>query len=446
MTDREKGISVRPFPVEIPGFVSSLIGRLQNAGFQAYLVGGAIRDALLHRPVTDWDIATSAPPSEIRSLFHDIRNFSLSHQTVTIVDSGKLYEVTTLRGSGNSGNTVLEDLGHRDFTIDAMAYDTARKILLDPAEGGKDLAGRIVRAVGDPYERFREDPVRLLRAVRIANELGFSMDTGTMESLRDMSNQLGLAALERIRDELMKILLSGNPSRGFRLMKRSGLLSELIPELLEGDKKRQRPPHKYTILRHTMETLDRVEPEPVMRLTALFHDIAKPRVRRRIKGEFRFFGHAEAGALLASEVMERLMISRGVAERVVNLIRHHMVDYDPAWGDGAVRRFIRRVGPGDVDLLLSFRKADIMAHGTQGKGINLISGLEKRVGDLMKKDFVRDTRDLAVDGNAVMDILGLSPGPDVGRVLELLMEKVTENPEVNTENGLRAMLKEMAMK
>jgi tRNA nucleotidyltransferase (CCA-adding enzyme) len=135
-----------------------------------------------------------------------------------------------------------------------------------------------------------------------------------------------------------------------------------------------------------------------------------------------------------------------VTERVVNLIRHHMVDYDPAWGDGAVRRFIRRVGPDNVNLLLSFRKADIMAHGTRGKGIDLISGLEKKVGDLMKKDFIRDTRDLAVDGKAVMDILGLSPGPDVGRVLRILMEKVTDNPEMNTEKELRAILKEMGEK
>jgi putative nucleotidyltransferase with HDIG domain len=179
--------------------------------------------------------------------------------------------------------------------------------------------------VGDPEERFMEDPVRLLRAVRFAVELGFRIEERTMETIRSMSDRLASAARERIRDEFMKILMTRRPSDGFRILRRSGLLIRIIPELLEGFMKRQNIHHHYTIYRHIMESIDRVEPDPVMRLTALLHDIAKPRVRQRIKGEFHFFRHAEESALLAGEIMERLRLSNEVIRKVTNLIEFHMI-------------------------------------------------------------------------------------------------------------------------
>jgi len=429
--------------MDIPKFVMAIFKRLQASGHQAYIVGGAVRDICLHRPVTDWDVATSAPPAKVRSLFRDIRNFSLRHDTVTLVDAAHLYEVTTYKGSRGFGHTIEEDLRHRDFTINSMAYDVGKKTILDPNKGGEDLLQKFVRAVGDPERRFREDPLRLLRAVRLAAELRFRIEQKTLETISMMADQLINVAHERIREELMKILMSPRPSHGFNLMKRTGLLRQILPELLEGYLKRQNAYHRYTIYKHIMETVDRVAPDPILRLIALLHDIAKPRTREKVKGEWRFFGHEEASARLAKEIMLRLKFGNDMIGEVTNLIAHHMVGYDPVWSDGAVRRLIRRVGPENMDHLLSFRRADLLAHGLKDQKLKLLSGLEKRVDGLSEKPFVMKARDLAIDGHEVMEVLGLRPGSEVGKALGVLMEKVTDHPELNTQESLIAILQGM---
>ncbi|MFC1867230.1 CCA tRNA nucleotidyltransferase [Thermodesulfobacteriota bacterium] len=432
--------------MDMPGFVKTVISRLYNYGFKAYVVGGAIRDVCLKRPVMDWDVATSASPEEIRSIFHDIRNFSLKHETVTLVDAGHLYEITSFRGAGDSGHNIKEDLGHRDFTINAMAYDIDKKVVLDPYGGRDDISGRLVRAVENPRKRFSEDPLRLLRAIRIATELEFRIEHGTMNAICSMSGQLANVAKERVRDEFMKILLSQRPSKGFNLLRGSGLLKHFLPELLEGFLKRQNAYHRYTIYRHIMETIDGVQPYPVLRLAALLHDIAKPRVRQKVNNEFRFFRHAETSALLAEEIMQRLRFSKEMINEVVNLVALHMIEYDSGWGQGAIRRLMRRAGPENMNHLLSFRRADLIAHGLIDRKLELLSELEKRVGELKKEPIAMDAGDLAVNGEQVMDILGLSPGPAVGKVLEMLTEKVTDQPDLNTEVDLTALLKEMREK
>jgi tRNA nucleotidyltransferase (CCA-adding enzyme) len=429
--------------MDIPAFVTTVIKRLHNKGFKAYVVGGAIRDMFLGRPATDWDVATTASAEEIKVLFHDIRRFSLKHETVTLVYAGRHYEITTIRGSGDPAHAVEEDLGHRDFTINAMAYDIDINLILDPNGGMEDIVEKTIRAVGDPAERFREDPVRLLRAVRIAVELGFGIENRTLETIRRMSDQLASVAHERIRDELMKILMIQRPSNAFKILRRSGLLVQVIPELLEGFMKRQDSHHHYTIYRHIMETIDRVEPDPVMRLTALLHDIAKPRVREKIKGKFCFFRHDEESALLAGDIMERLRFSNEMIKEVTNLIAFHMINYDRKWGDGAVRRLIRRVGPENMDHLISFRKADLSAHGHVDGNMLLLSELEKRAKRISKGLMVNRIGDLAIGGDRVMDILGFSSGPDVGKVLKILLERVTDHPDLNTEQGLTDLLKDI---
>jgi tRNA nucleotidyltransferase (CCA-adding enzyme) len=438
MTSSEHKVSM-----DIPPFVKSVIKRLGDNGFKSYVVGGAIRDMLLGRPATDWDIATSASPEEIKDLFNDITSFILKHETVTLVHSGRHYEITTIRDSDDTGRAIEKDLGHRDFTLNAMAYDVDGRLVLDPNRGRKDIIEKTIRAVGDPEERFMEDPVRLLRAVRFAVELGFRIEERTMETIRSMSDRLASTARERIRDEFMKILMTKRPSDGFRILRRSGLLIRIIPELLEGFMKRQNIHHHYTIYRHIMESIDRVEPDPVMRLTALLHDIAKPRVRQRIKGEFHFFRHAEESALLAGEIMERLRLSNEVIRKVTNLIEFHMIDYDRNWSDGVVRRLIRRAGPDNMDNLIRFRKADLSAHGPGKKEIALLSELEKRAEIIRKESTVTRIADLAIDGDKVMSILGISPGPGVGRVLKILLERVTDHPDLNTEDRLTDLLKGM---
>jgi tRNA nucleotidyltransferase (CCA-adding enzyme) len=404
---------------------------------------------VLHRPETDWDVATSASPEVIKSLFQDVRNFSLKHGTITLVHEGRPFEVTPYKGSGNFGAHITEDLGHRDFTINAMAYDAVKEEVLDPWGGRKDIERKVVRAVGDPKERFQEDPLRLLRAVRISRELCFEIDKRTVEVLSCMAGLISAVAVERIRDEVMKILMCRKPSPAFYLMVRTGLLKEILPELLEGYRKRQNALHRFTIFRHIMETVDRIRPEPVLRLTALLHDIAKPRVRKKEGGRFRFIGHEKVSATLAVEVMGRLKFAGGLAEQVSSLIEHHMdvMNYDSQWSEGALRRLIRRVGARDMRLLLALRRADLLAHGLPYEDkLNLLDELEKRVREITKRPLALSSRDLAVDGRKVMDILGLSEGPEVGRVLDHLMERVMDQPELNTKEGLTALLKEMKRK
>lgn len=476
-------------PQRIPAFGLIIIRRLCDAGFEAYLVGGAVRDSLLSRPVVDWDITTSASNEEIKHVFHDIRHFSLKHETVTLVHNKSHYEVTTMTAGDLQTGSIEDDLGHRDFTVNAMAYDPLEGFLIDPNKGTLDLENRIIRAVGSPVARFTEDPLRLIRAIRISVELRFKIESSTWEHLVAMAPSLTLAASERIRDELMKILLTRQPSTGFRLLARSGLLAAFLPELMECYLKRQNHWHKYTIFRHIIETVDRVEPDPVLRLAALFHDIAKPGVRAKVRGEFRFHGHADASARLAGEIMQRLKFSREMTRETTNLIEHHMVEYDGHWSDGAIRRLIRRFDPDPIGRLLSFRRADLLAHGTvneatsrkrlgvkrnsaeatppslfkQRRGrfdnslggkspgilakanedLNLLTELEERVCGLIETPQVGHIRDLALDGQKVMDILGIPPGPDVGKVLNFLMEKVTDRPELNTKEALEKLLHEL---
>jgi putative nucleotidyltransferase with HDIG domain len=428
--------------MDLPDIILIIIDRLHRSNYQAYVVGGAIRDVCLGRTPVDWDVVTSAPLEQIKLIFQDIRHFNLKHGTVTIMGAKGHSEVTTFRGDGDSLKTLEGDLGRRDFTINAMAYDVDKEEILDPVQGRRDIARKWVRAVGDPADRFREDPLRLLRAVRLASELKFQIETKTLEALTQMAEQLGSVPKERIRDELMKILLSKKPSVGFNIMLKTGLLKQVLPELLEGYLKKQNVRHQYTIYKHILVTVDKVEPDPVMRLCALLHDIAKPRVRIKVNGKFRFFGHEKASVELAEDIMTRLRFSNDITRRVKNLISHHLIQYDTGWSDGAVRRLIRRVGPENIDALLSFRRTDLLAHGRGKEGLHLLSGLKDRVKNLIESPLIIQPRDLAINGRRVMEFLDLEPGPEVGRVLDELIERVTDHPELNTEERLLSLMKQ----
>lgn len=433
--------------MEIPEFVLPILNRLQAAGYEAYIVGGAVRDFCMGRPVADWDIATSATPGEITDVFKELRSFSLKHETVTLVSGEHNVEVSAFRTERLGGGGIEGDLAHRDFTINAMAHDPVQERLVDPFGGRKDIAGRVIRAVGSPEGRFLEDPLRMLRAVRFAMELGFRIDPDTRKTAESMAGLLGSAASERVRDELLKLLLTPKPSRGILLMKRMGLLATILPELLESVGQRQNPRyHRFTVFRHIMETLDRVGPSPVLRLAALLHDIAKPRVRAKIAGKFRFYGHDKAGAELSRTIMIRLRFGNDMIERVTHLIANHMrdLDYNKGWSDGAVRRFIRHVGEENVEPFLAFRKADLLAHGVVDEKLDLFCDLAGRARGLLAAPFPKKRPELAIDGHKVMGVLGLGPGPEVGRALDFLLEKVTDDPGLNTEESLVSMLRSMS--
>jgi tRNA nucleotidyltransferase (CCA-adding enzyme) len=426
--------------LEIPPFVTLILDRLEHAGHRAFIVGGAVRDACLDRPVYDWDVATSAAPEQITAIFEDIRSFTLKHGTVTLVDSGSHFEVTPFRGAAP---VIEEDLAHRDFTINAMAFDRASGRILDPCGGMEDMARKRIRATGEPEARFREDPLRLLRAVRLSAELGFQMDPETLEWMTSSAYLLGSVARERVRDELLRVLVTPRPSGGFKLMRRTGVLEHFLPEILEGYRRKQNVHHRFTVFRHIMETMDGAEPTPVLRLTALFHDIAKPRVRKKVNGEWRFIGHEEASAAMAEEIMNRLRFGRDMIRKVVNITRHHMIGYDSSWSDAAVRRLIKRVGLEDMDELLLFHRADLLAHGIRDQKLDLLEELSRRVHAQTASPPATRAADLAVDGDLVMKTLGLQPGPEVGKVLEELTERVLDQPELNTPERLLRVLKAM---
>ncbi len=434
--------------MEIPSFIMMILKRLHTSGYQGYVVGGAVRDYCLGRKITDWDVATSAGPEEIKSLFAEGRYFFLKHDTVTLVSPDLQCEISKFKGGKGFGQTIEEDLGHRDFTINAMAYDTGIGAIVDPHGGRKDLSRRLIRAVGDPYERFLEDPVRLLRAVRLATELGYEIGSRTQQTISVMSERLDSVAKERVRDELLKILMSNKPSRGFNLMRKTGLLKHVIPELLEGYGKKQGFPHRFTIYRHIMETMDQIDPNPILRLTALFHDIGKPRVRRKIKGRFQFLEHEKVSADMSKEIMARLKFSKKMISRVANLVTLHMaaVGYHEGWRDNALRRLIRRVGVKNIDHFLLFRRADILAHGQDDGTMTAFAVFKERLEELRKRPVPLKRRDLALDGRRVMDVLGLPQGPGVGKILRQLLETVIDHPEWNTEDRLEALLKEMTKK
>lgn len=423
---------------DIPEFVIFILNRLKATGHQAYIVGGAVRDAFLKRTITDWDVATSAPRDKIKTIFWDTKQFALKHDTVTLVHTGHHFEVTTFRGEEKG---LLSDLSRRDFTINAMAFGPDNDEVIDPYGGESDIDKGVIRAVGDPEARFREDPLRLLRGVRLATELWFRIEGKTIRGLSSLASLLASVAPERIREELIKILIAPRPSRAFNIMVRTGLLKAFLPELLEGYLKRQNQYHRYTIFKHIVETIDHVRPEPILRLTALLHDIAKPRTRIKREGKWSFYGHEKESALLAEEILNRLRFSNEVIKKVINLIQHHMIGYDSGWSDAAVRRLIRRVGAEQINDLLAFRRADLLAHGLTDQNFELTSELEMRVNEQIRHKALTRRQDLAVDGYVVMEITGLSRGPGIGEILRDLTEKVLDHPELNNREDLAALLR-----
>ncbi len=425
--------------IRIPREVDFILNRLYEAGYEAYIVGGAIRDWLLKKRITDWDITTSATSDTIKRIFRDRTIFSLKHDTVTVVIKGKNYEITPFKG-----DHLMADLLHRDFTINAMAYDPKRKVLIDPINGRCDLEKKIIRATVDPYARILEDPLRMLRAIRFSVELDFKIHKKTIDAIGSLSYLINNVSKERIRDELLKLLISHRPSQGIRLMCNLGLMRYIIPELIESQGIRQNKHHRYTVFNHILIALDMVEPKPVLRLSALFHDIGKPRTKKKINRRVTFRGHEEKSANMAKAIMRRLRFSKEMIERVSILVKEHMINYRPEWGDAAIRRLIKRVGRELIILLISLRKADLMAHGVDKEDeLILLKELEGRVKREIDKGFIYSLRDLKINGYAIMKELGLSQGPEVGRILKKLYEKVLENPELNRPDILISIAKKL---
>jgi tRNA nucleotidyltransferase (CCA-adding enzyme) len=439
----------------VPAPVGALLRTLQGAGWKAVLVGGCVRDLARGVDVSDWDVGTSARPETVQSLFLRTVPTGLKHGTVTVLTQDGPVEVTTFRTeSGYSDarhpdqvtftDDLRADLERRDFTVNAMAWDPIADREEDPFGGRADLAAGILRAVGDPRARFREDGLRPVRAARFAATLEMEIVPETFEALGEAKEQVARVAAERIRDELVKLLGAREPSRGFEVLRKSGLLSQILPELAAAVAVPQNRFHAHDVYYHTLYTCDAAPREKLaVRLAALFHDVGKPATRaERGDGEATFYNHQFESARLAEEAMTRLRFSGEMIGRVVHLVRQHMFDYRHEWSDAAVRRFLRVVGPEHVADLFDLRIADNVGNGTKTGFPHYLGEFTDRIDAVLASAQAFTLRDLAVDGKDVMRELRVPAGPAVGAILERLLEEVIEHPERNDRPYLLKRLRE----
>jgi tRNA nucleotidyltransferase (CCA-adding enzyme) len=436
--------------IALPAPVAHVLGRLLEAGHEAALVGGGVRDAVRGEAPTDWDVATSAPPETVTGIFPD-SVWENRFGTVTLHggELGPPVEVTTYRvegpyldrrrpGSVSWGRSLEDDLSRRDFTINAMGWrpdDLAagRGRLVDPHGGSADLAGGVLRAVGDPDRRIAEDALRMVRAVRFAARLGLRIDPATAAAIRRHAGSAASLSGERLRGELLRIMGSpAPPSIALGLMHELGLLGVVLPELaaLRGVPQAKALPGDA--FDHSLRTADALPADdPLLRLAGLLHDLGKATTL----ADGHFIGHDREGAGLAGVVMRRLRFGRAETARVERLVTQHMFAYTPNWTDAAVRRFIRRVGTDLLDDLYALRRADNVASGTAEPASGGLDELRRRAAAAIASDPL-GARQLAVDGNDLVAELGLEPGPMVGRLLAELLEAVVDDPRLNARHVL----------
>ena len=436
-------------PKRVPAAILDLLRRLQGAGHRAYLVGGCVRDLIRGVPVSDWDIATNARPEEVMGVFPQAIPTGLKHGTVTVPTEAGPCEVTTFRiewGYTDSRRPdrvefvpdIEADLARRDFTVNAIAWNPLEGLEVDPFGGRADLARGVLRAVGSPVERFREDGLRPIRAARFAATLEFELSPETEDALGEAREGVARVAVERQRDELTKLLGAPRPSRGFEVLRNSKLLPILLPELQATVAVPQNRYHAYDVYFHTLYTVDSAPAEkPVVRLAALFHDVGKPLTRvERENGDATFYNHQFESARLAEEAMTRLRFSREMTERVAHLVRHHMFDYRQEWTDAAVRRFVQKVGVENIADLFDLRIADNIGNGTKTGFPHYLEEFRARIEGVLAARQALTLGDLKVGGEDVMRELGLPPGPRVGEVLGWLLEQVVEEPSLNERGRL----------
>jgi tRNA nucleotidyltransferase (CCA-adding enzyme) len=438
--------------------VLDLCRKLRDGGQRAWIVGGSLRDLLLGRQPGDWDIATDARPDRVKNLFRRVIDTGIAHGTVTVLWKGDSYEVTTLRGEGaysdgRRPDSVLfiddldDDLGRRDFTVNAIAYDPLDDRLEDPFGGLEDIRARRLRAVGDPGLRFGEDGLRVLRAVRFAATLQFELEENTLASIPGALDRYARVSHERVRDEWLKLMKAPAPSVGFELMRSTGILQVTCPQLLEQVGCAQNRCHAFDVWTHTMRCLDFTPPDAVLRLAALFHDLGKPRSRAVSEktSDYTFYNHERIGAEMADAWLQDYRFSNQERERVVHLIQNHLICYTENWTEAAVRRFIRRAGADEVPDLLALGRADLLAKGVDARDdIEGLDRLAERVSAVVAQGSALSVGQLVIDGNDVMRRLGVPPGPLVGEVLRKALDRVLEDPGLNRRETLLALIDELA--
>ena len=454
----------------LPILVIKTIEVLEKAGFETYVVGGPIRDMLTDKPVTNWDFTSKAAPDQIQKIFpesfYDNRFGTVGITAEELVNQFKLkdyplekvhltkesvFEITTFRTEGKYsdkrrpdkvswGKTLKEDLKRRDFTINAMALTTDTKII-DPFKGREDLKKKIVKAVGNPNKRFDEDALRMMRAIRIAAQLGFTIEEATLKAINRQAKNLQYVSQERIRDELLKILISDYPADGIKLLYTSNLLTNILPELIPMRQVKQAGHHTKDVWNHSLDALAACpSPKPIVRLATLLHDVGKPIAYRQIKGKITFYGHEVVGARIVNKIAKRLHLSKKDGQLLWTLVRYHMFAYDSKMTDAAIRRFITRVGLININEMMMLRIGDRVGGGSRATSWRLRE-FQERIGQVLYTPM--QITDLKVNGRDIMKTLKIKSGPKVGKVLKKLFEEVLENSQKNEKKYLLGRIKKI---
>ena len=464
---------------KIPQVVQEIAQKLETKGFEAFLVGGCVRDLLLGREPKDWDVATNALPERVQEIFPDSvyenefgtvavkATASTNYETDTNIRKVNIIEVTTYRKEGKYtdkrhpdtikfAKTIEEDLARRDFTINAIALNpmptgrqakpyTLNPKIIDPFDGRGDIDKKIIKAVGVAEERFNEDALRLMRAVRLAAELNFGIEKKTADAIKKHASSLEVIAQERIREEFTKLILADKAADGIRMMAEAGLLKYVVPELLEGIGVGQNKHHIYEVFEHNVRALDYAAGKNyslAVRLASLLHDVGKPRTKAGAGPDSTFYNHEMVGAKMTAKILDRLRFSKKIVEQVTHLVRWHLFYYNVGEvTEAGVRRFLRKVGPENVPDLIKVREADRIGSGVPKAVPYKLRHLLFMI-DKVKQDPI-DTRMLGIDGNAVMKIAGLEPGPKVGQIMAVLLEEVLDDTKKNTEAHLTSRVKEL---
>ncbi|MBE0573495.1 HD domain-containing protein [Candidatus Dojkabacteria bacterium] len=468
------------FKNKIPDYVTKVANRLIENGYEAYLVGGSIRDIITGKTPDDFDIATNAYPEQITKIFDKSIPTGAKFGTITVISEdahGEKFdvEVTTYRSEADYvggrwpsrvefARSIDEDLSRRDFTINAIALnlDESNNFqIVDPFNGLEDINNKIIRAVGNPIDRFEEDGLRAVRACRLASQLNFTIEQATFDAIKQTLHVTKLVSIERFRDELLKLLYkSPKPSVGLRLLKESGILQLFIPELLEGVDVTQPEFHSNDVFEHSILTVD--EAEDSIKLAALFHDIGKPRTISKDEKGTHFYGHDIAGAEITKEVMKRLKFPNIEIDRTVKLVRWHMFYYPSAdwrkseeeakgaehgWTDGAIRRLIQNVGGEEaIDDLLKLRIADQLSNKKYQFDQEELDAITRRIADVRAKEMALKISDLDITGNDLIENFDIPAGPIVGQTLKFLLEKVIDEPGLNKKVDLLILAKEYLTK
>jgi poly(A) polymerase/tRNA nucleotidyltransferase (CCA-adding enzyme) len=430
---------------QLPPGASRLTERIREAGGRICLVGGSIRDILLGLEVHDWDFATDVPPERLLALFPRAIEVGVRFGTVVVVERDGTYEATTFRREGGYSDqrhpdevvfteSLEEDLARRDFTVNAIAYDFGASILVDPHGGRVDLGARVIRCVGRPEDRFREDALRMLRCIRIAGQLGFSIEAETYAGIVRSAEGLDRIASERIKEEFDRILTQERPSVSVERLFETGLLERFIPELADCHGVSQNRFHAFDVFYHSLLSADMAPKEHrIVRMAAILHDLGKKDTRQEgPDGRVTFYNHQAFGARKADAILRRLRYPNEERERIVHLVQQHMFHYDREWTDGAVRRFIRTIGLENLDDLFETRRADTLGNGMRRSATSPeLEELKVRISEVVRQESALTVRALRVNGSDLMRDLGLETGPAIGRILEALLDEVIEDPAKN---------------